>query len=111
MLIATRTLTLAGAEPMAIQIRLFSPEQGNDGGWFSRYEIDWPHARYVSTGWGVDAFQAIALTLQKIGVDIYFSEYHKSGKLMWKAAGQGYGFPVPKNARDMLVGEDAVFGA
>ena len=53
--------------------------------------------------------QAIILTLQKIGADIYFSEYHKLGKLVWSAPGRGYGFPIPTNARAMLVGDDAVF--
>jgi hypothetical protein len=49
--------------------------------------------------------------MQSIGTDIYFSEYHKSGQLMWEAPGKGYGFPVPHNARDLLIGDDAVYGA
>jgi hypothetical protein len=109
MLIATRTLTLRGDRTVEIAIRLFSPKQHKEGDWFCQYEIDWPHGRYVSKGWGLDAIQALVLNLQKIGADIYFSEYHKSGKLVWNEPGCGYGFPVPKNARDMLVGDDAVF--
>jgi hypothetical protein len=111
MLVATRHLTLGGAPHIDIPIRLFSPEKGEPGGWFCRYEIGWPHEPYMSEGWGVDAMQAVTLTLQKIGVDLYFSEYHKSGKLMWEAPGRGYGFPVPHNARDLLIGDDAVYGA
>lgn len=29
---------------------------------------------------------------------------------MWTAPGQGYGFPVPKNISDLLVGEDKTDG-
>jgi hypothetical protein len=29
--------------------------------------------------------------------------------LVWEAPGQGYGFPVPNNIRDLLVGEDKKF--
>jgi len=51
--------------------------------------------------------QAVLLTMQKIGTEIYMSEYHKSGRLLWTAPGRGYGFPVPSNLRDLLIGDDA----
>ena len=51
--------------------------------------------------------QAVLLTMQKIGTEIYMSEYHKSGRLLWTAPGRGYGFPVPCNLRDLLIGDDA----
>lgn len=112
MVIATRVLKLRGPEAdTEIPIRIFSPEKGEAGGWFCRYEISWPHREWQSTGWGVDAVQAILLTFQKIGIEIYTSEYHKSGQLMWEAPGKGYGFPVPHNARDLLIGDDAIYGA
>ena len=50
-------------------------------------------------GWGVDAIQAIWLTLQKIGIEIYVSPYHETGRLDWESPGSGYGLPVPKNGR------------
>ncbi len=53
--------------------------------------------------------QAIILTLQMIGARLYFSDYHKSGRLYFERPGSGYGFPVPKNARDVLVGDDKKF--
>jgi hypothetical protein len=53
--------------------------------------------------------QAIHLTLQIIGSQIYFSDYHKTGRLYFEKLGTGYGFPVPKNARDLLVGDDKRF--
>ena len=110
MLLATRVLKLQGSDgTVEIPIRLFAPEQGEPSGWFCRFEIDWPHGMAKKKAWGFDAIQAIHLTLQMIGADIYFSEYHKSGKLMLDGPGKGYGFPVPKNARDLLIGDDARF--
>ncbi len=49
------------------------------------------------------------LALQKIGATLYASEYHKAGLLMWEKPGNGYGFPLPQNARDWLEGDDARF--
>jgi hypothetical protein len=44
-----------------------------------------------------------------IGVEIYTSRYHESGRLRWLTAGGGYGFPVSGNARDLLSGDDRKF--
>lgn len=110
MLIASRTLTLRqSGRDRAVRIDLFAPVQDKDCGWFCRYEIAWPHARDVGEGWGLDAIQAIEITLRKIGSTIYASPYHESGRLMWREAQQGYGFPVPNGIRDLLIGEDALY--
>jgi hypothetical protein len=105
---ATRLLTLRhdGAE-VAVPIQIERPEQDSSGAWFCRYEIAWPHGRWSSAGWGFDAVQAVLLTMRKIGTEIYMSEYHNSGKLMWTAPGRGYAFPVPRNLRDLLIGDNA----
>jgi hypothetical protein len=58
---------------------------------------------------GVDDVQAIAIALQMIGAFLYASDHHASGKLVWLEAGKGYGFPVPNNLRDMLIGDDKKF--
>jgi hypothetical protein len=60
---------------------------------------------------GVDAFQALHLTLERIGLDLYTSPYHAAGELVWEKPGDGYGFPVPPNVRHLLVGADRQFGA
>src|SRR4051794_36365678 len=108
MLIAKRALKLAvhGGE-RTIEIRLFTPSRAGTEPWSCRYEIDWPHGRRAAAGSGIDSMQALVLTLQMIGADIYCSEYHRSGKLRWKSAGRGYGFPVPSTLQDLLVGDDA----
>ena len=110
MLIASRDLTYVEADgnPVPIPIRLFAPEDAGRG-WRCRYTIGWPSGADESAGHGVDRVQAILLTLQMIGTRIYASDYHRSGPLRFEEFGRGYGFPVPKNARDLLVGDDNIF--
>lgn len=58
---------------------------------------------------GVDAVQAIDIALKMIGALIYANDHHAAGKLMWLTPGQGHCFPVAKEIRDVLVGEDREF--
>jgi uncharacterized protein DUF6968 len=51
----------------------------------------------------------VCLALQRIGTDLYTSNEHLEGRLRWEKAGDGYGFPVPKNLRGVLVGLDKEF--
>ena len=109
MVIATRVLKLR--QPTGhidIPIRIFAPQgQGDD--WMCHFEIDWPDEMVALDAGGVDSVQAMELALRMIGAFIYGSDHHASGKLMWEAPGQGYGFPVPNAIRDLLVGEDKKF--
>ena len=106
MIIATRMLKVRGGSAEAqVPITLFVPTQSN-GAWSCAYEIGWPSGKVESAAWGFDSVQAIILALQKIGSDLYTSSYHKSGKLSWEAVDKGYGFPLPNNIRDLLVGDD-----
>ncbi len=91
---------------LAIPIAVERPVQG-DQDWSCRYSIGWPDGTLHRSGYGVDAVQALLLTLQAIGTDIYTSSYHRSGRLKWLVPGDGYGFPVPKTISDLLVGSDA----
>jgi hypothetical protein len=108
MLIAKRILHLNSFDKPSIEVCLYAPQE-QDGAFFCRYTIGWPNGIVESAGWGVDAIQAILLTLQKIGVDVYMSDAHANGSLIWREPDKGYGFPVPKNARDVLIGDDAVY--
>lgn len=110
MLIAQRNLEFkpTAGNTIKVPVCLFAPE-GTNKHWWCRYTIGWPDGVYASKGYGVDQFQAILLTMQKIGTDIYFSDYHKTGRLYFEKPRSGYGFPVPKNARDLLVGDDKRF--
>jgi|SRR5580698_3076039 hypothetical protein len=106
--VATRTLTLLyGDDNIQIPVRIFSPEQREPRAWSCRYEIDWPEGKEITEIWGVDSVQAMVLTLQAIGSNIYTSTYHQSGHLFFDVPGQGYGFPVPISLRDLLIGQDA----
>jgi hypothetical protein len=106
MLIATRQLSVrVEDDDVALEVRLFKPISEN-GAWSCPYEIDWPSGTRRSRAVGADAVQAILLAFQKIGTELYMSDYHKNGQLSRAHASSGYGFPVPRNVRDILVGED-----
>lgn len=108
MMIAIRVLRLRGSNAdVDIPIRVFLPEAGEKDAWSCRFEIDWPHGKRSVSAWGVDSVQAILLALQMVGAEIYTSDYHKSGNLVWREPAQGYGFPVPSSIRDLLIGDDA----
>jgi hypothetical protein len=110
MLVATRTLTLRTRDvDKEIPIRIFAPVQQDGGGWLCRFEIDWPDRRKIMEAGGADSIQALLIALQIISANIYTSTYHESGDLFWDAPGKGYGFPVPSNLRDLLVGDDAKY--
>ena len=109
MVIAERSLLIEdGPEPKACKVTMHAPEDA-DGMWICRYTIGWPTAPEESFGAGVDAFQALHLTLQKIGIALYASAYHKAGILVFDRPGRGYGFAMPKNGRDLLIGDDKIF--
>lgn len=109
MIIAKRTL-IARVESgeKEVIINIFIPKE-YDGAWGCRTEIHWPDGVYESIIYGGDSVQSIDLALQNVGALLYFSDYHKSGQLRWGDNYKGYGFPVPKNARDLLFGDDARF--
>jgi hypothetical protein len=91
-----------------LPVHLHAPEE-RGGSWICDYEIGWPGEPRTGTVWGADAVQAIILALQMIGTDLYTSGYHRAGELTSKEQGGGYGFPVPANLRDRLIGDDAKF--
>jgi len=107
MIIAARDLRLRAANgDLPIPIRIYSPTFEKEGVWFCRYEIGWPDKKSEMSVGGFDSAQALVLTLQTIGAEIYSSSYHKFGKLFWDKPGKGYGFPVVPTYRDLFVGDD-----
>ncbi len=106
MILAQRLLTCATSDgDVAVAVTLHAPSQG-ERDWSCRYEIDWPEQPRRGHGYGIDATQPLSLALQAIGADLYTSEWHASGRLRWTEPGRGYGYPVPKTIRDLLVGDD-----
>ena len=109
MIIGTRTLfvdTPEGEKP--VPIRLYLPER-EEPKWICRYEIDWPEGTVKSRAQGNDMIEAIHLALQKLGTEMCFSRYHHERKLWWMKPWVGYNFPIPKNGRDLLIGDDQKF--
>jgi len=88
-----------------VPIKLYLPVNLGDH-WQCEYEIGWPDNTRRSKADGVDSVQSLLLALKKIGADIYTSEAHKSGKLIWEKRGDGYGFPLPAGIRDLYEGSD-----
>jgi hypothetical protein len=108
--IANRTLTMErGSSKVSIPIRVFSPVQREARAWSCQYQIGWPEGQETREIWGMDSMQAVVLTLEAIGSDVYTSSYHKAGVLFFETPGKGYGFPVPLSLRDLLIGDDAGF--
>lgn len=108
MLTMTRTLRLSDEAATAIPVSVFMPVQ-EDSDWSCVFSIGWPERTLERKVFGIDAIQSLELALRMIGTELYTSEYHKAGRLMWLKPGAGYGFPVPKTISDMLVGEDRNF--
>ncbi len=109
MIIATRTLRLRAANrDVEIPIKIFAPRQ-EPIDWSCRFEVGWPDGTLERFAVGVDPVQALLLALQMIGAQIYASDHHASGNLVWLEPGFGYGFPVPAGIRDLLVGNDKKF--
>jgi len=106
MIVAGRLLELQSAHGnVSVEIRIFMPQPDREH-WSCAYEIDWPEGTRKFAAHGLDSMQALILALNMIGSEIYTSDYHKSGKLSSGESWQGYGFPVPNNMRDLLIGDD-----
>lgn len=109
MIIACRSLKLGrGQNIVDVVVRIFAPQRDQDN-WTCKYEIDWPEGTRKGAAAGYDSVQALLFALNMVGAEIYTSDYHKSGALMWNEPHQGYGFPVSNNLRDLLEGDDAEF--
>jgi len=91
-----------------VEVRVYLPS-AIDAGWDCRYEIDWPEGTLKSHVVGIDALHALNLVQQKIGLTLLMSRYHQERSMWWIRPEEGYGFPVPKNARDLLIGHDQRF--
>jgi hypothetical protein len=109
MIILTRVLKLADEDgDIAVPIRIHLPVDMEDH-WKCEYEIGWPVNPRRSKACGIDSVQALLIALQTVGVELYTSEAHQSGKLRWDRPGGGYGFPLAAGLRDLYEGDDMSF--
>ena len=110
MTIATRHLIVKMAtSEVNVPISISTPERA-DVDWICRFEIGWPEGTAKRYAAGIDSVQALLFAMQMIGAEIYASKYHEARQLIWLEPGRGYGFPVPNSIRDLLVGDDAMYG-
>ncbi len=106
MVILSRALKMdVDAGVVEISARIFLTIEKEDH-WQCEYEIDWPNGVRKKKAYGIDSVQSLLIAVQLIGIEIYTSEAHRSGKLMWQAHGDGYGFPLPSGIRDLYEGND-----
>lgn len=117
MIVASRELRIAIGNGASVPVAVVVEAPVADGpGWVCSYQIDWPAAELSaettrSRGGGADAMQALLHALQRIGLDLHMSHYHRTGTMYWIEGRVGYGFPVPPGARDLLRGDDVtLFG-
>ena len=110
-MIANRTLNFKIKDRIfPVEIRVFPPERQPEGHWFCRYEVDWPDRPRQNRAGGQDAIQALLGAFGMIGAELYTSDYHKNGQILpLDESWVGYGFPVPHNLRDLLIGQDAEY--
>jgi hypothetical protein len=109
MIIATRLLIMHDrGRTRDVPVQIHAPEKA-EVDWICRFEIGWPGGKVERWGAGVDGVQALLFALQMIGAEVYTSALHQSGRLEWLSPSRGYGFPVPDNIRDLLVGDDKRF--
>ncbi|NVN87529.1 MAG: hypothetical protein HXX15_15745 [Rhodopseudomonas sp.] len=109
MIIATRILKIASdTENIDVPVTIFAPERA-DPDWICRFEIGWTSEPQQKYAVGIDPIQALLFAMQMIGAELYASDQHESGRLIWLERGKGYGFPVPASIRDLLQGDDARF--
>lgn len=108
-MIAERLLKLNVAGGMVdVSARIFAPEREKHA-WTCQYEILWPDGKRTAAAHGFDSMQAILAALQMIGAELYTSDHHKAGRLMWGEPERGYGFPLAQNLRDLMMGDDAKY--
>lgn len=109
MVIGKRILAIDTEDgPVSVEIRLYQPEP-YDTVWHARYDIDWPEGTVKSHCVGNDGIAALHGAIEKIGTELYMSRYHHERTLWWYKSWEGYGFPLPKGARDLLIGHDQQF--
>jgi hypothetical protein len=100
--IASRRLTFSDGR--TITVRIGKPRKFPDGtDYYCPYKIAGIGDERIRYAGGVDAVQALQLTLARIGSDLYTSDEAKSRALRWEGGSiEGdLGFPVPNVIADL----------
>ena len=90
-----------------VSARIFKPEPDPDGqNYRCRFPIEWPIGVKHLHASGVDAIQALILTLNMMRAYVNTCQAAKEGRLVWLKPGGGFGLPVPRGIEDILQGDD-----
>ena len=82
------------------------PTENGEDEWKCEYALHWPDGTKDGAAYGIDAVQALTLALNIVAAHLYTSDFHKEKRLFWESLGNGYGFPLPANIRDLGEGAD-----
>ena len=103
--IATRELHIEGSAK--VRITIGTPREFPEGdNFFCPFQILGIGNETVRYAGGVDAVQALVLSLQAIGAYLYTSAEFKAGRLTYLGM-RNLGFPVPDNIRDLVPDDQA----
>ena len=103
----TRTLYVvgdAGVSPMPVEVG--HPVELSHKDFRCDYKLGWPDDAYSGAVYGIDAVQALSLTLNMVAIHLYASNLHKQKRLYWEKLGDGYGFPLGQGDRNVAGGGD-----
>jgi hypothetical protein len=93
-LIAEEFLDVKGSTAKIV-VRVFAPEQEDDGVWVCRFEVGEPIRRQLNVN-GESSLQALALALFALSIDLYNSDEYREGRLGVEGRfGGTLGIPAP----------------
>ncbi len=87
------TLLTKLGPPEEVIVRLGIPQESEDGAFFCPFEIVGFGAMRIRCAWGVDAFQALQLTLKMIGVNLHHYRQGYGEGFYFTEEGDDLGFP------------------
>jgi hypothetical protein len=105
--IASRELILDGKE--TVRILIGKPEKlPESDDWYCPRQAVGVGSGKVKCAYGVDPMQALVLSLQMLGAELYCSPEYETGRLNWEcgAVKGDLGLPVPEIVRDVLPKRD-----
>jgi len=77
-------------------------EETGTGDFLCDFGIAGPRTQHRGSVMGIDAFQALQLTMERIGTELLFSEEGQTGGLRWLDTAYEIGFPVPASIEDLV---------
>lgn len=67
-------------------VRLFAPEEYDDGKWRCDYRIAFPKRKVRRTAYGADSLHALMLALEGLQAEVLIAETEKEVQLDWQGS-------------------------